>query len=145
MRYLLNAEAPGLKLGVEARVEAGCFHHLPHTAKWPARPGPLSQEPLFTRPDSQLKGDVMESSPESLLRPIFFLPFQEFCFFLRSRHQRLTHPQLAETVSKTLPIADLTLNLGTSQMIIHSFIHVLGHSFRDHCQTGISMPKLCRS
>lgn len=33
----------------------------------------------------------MESSPESLLHPLFFPPFQGFCFFLRPKKQRLTH------------------------------------------------------
>lgn len=59
------------------------------------QPGPLSQEPLFTSPDIQLQGDVMESSPESLLRPIFFL----FTIFFFPPEAKETG-QFAENISK---------------------------------------------
>ena len=94
------------------------------------QPGPLSQEPLFTSPDIQLEGDVMESSPESLLRPIFFLPFQGFCFFLRLRKQAHTLRQFAENISKTsrsqaLPwVWELPFPSFIVSFIQHTFLHV---------------------
>lgn len=69
-RYLLNTEA---EYRVEANMGAALFNHLPHVS-WVARlaRGHVTRAFVYEcrHPTS---GDVMESSLESLLRPIFFL------------------------------------------------------------------------
>lgn len=74
----IPAECRGAQLqpGVEASAEATYTASPVSTpTEQPAQPGPMSQEPLFTRPDIRLEGDVMESSPKSSLRPIFLSSF----------------------------------------------------------------------
>ena len=97
----------------------------PTPAGWAAQPGPMSQEPLFTGPDIQLEGDVMESNPESLLRPIFFLSSFSRVLLLPAAEEREAHtrPQFAKNISERLLITGHALSLEMSLTFIHSFIH----------------------